>query len=183
MKLFQVIGFASFAALALAAADAPPPPQIAAVQRVYILPMSRGMDQFLADRLTALNIIQVVSDPQNADAVFTDHLGANFEESMDTLYPKPAPPAPPKADDDTTKKTGQSHVEEIVGAADKAQASAPVSTFGRGRGTFFLVDRHSRNVLWSTYRKPAGTRPDDLRHTADYVARQFKQARTGKQEE
>ena len=49
-----------------------------------------------------------------------------------------------------------------------------------GKGTFFLVDRKTRNVLWSTYEKPAGTRPEQLKHTAEVVAKQFRTARTGK---
>jgi len=182
MKLFPVIGLSGFAVLALAAAEAPPSPALTAVRTVYILPMSRGMDQFLADRLTVAHAVQVVSDPQTADAVFTDHLGENFEQSMETLYPKPAPP---KAADDKgdTRKTDQSQASEIAATADKAAATAPVSTFGRGKGTFFLVDRRTRNVLWSTYQRPAGSRPEELRHTAEAIVKQFKAARTGKAEE
>ena len=44
------------------------------VSSVYILPMSGGMDQFLANRLTTLGVFQVVTDPQRADAVITDRI-------------------------------------------------------------------------------------------------------------
>ena len=182
MKLLPVIGLSGFAVLALAAAEAPPSPELAAVHTVYILPMSRGMDQFLADRLTVTHAVQVVSDPQKADAVFTDHLGENFEQSMENLYPKPAPSKVADQKDDT-KKADQSQLGQLVATADQAGATAPMSTFGRGRGTFFLVDRQTRNVLWSTYQKPAGSRSDELRHTAEAIAKKFKAARTGKAEE
>jgi len=187
MKLFPVIGLSGFAVMALGAAEAPPSPELTAVRTVYILPMSRGMDQFLADRLTTAHAVQVVSDPQTADAVFTDHLGENFEQSMETLYPKPAPQkaADDKAADnkEETKKADQSQASQVAATADKAAATAPISTFGRGRGTFFLVDRRTRNVLWSTYQRPKGMHPDELRHTADAVVKQFKAARTGKAED
>jgi len=182
MKLFPVIALSGFAVLALSAAEAPPPPALAAVRTVYLLPMSKGMDQFLADRLTAAHAVQVVSDPQTADAVFTDHLGENFEQSMETLYPKPVPPK--EADEKTdTKKADKSEVSQIVGAADKAAATAPASTFGRGKGTFFLVDRRTRNVLWSTYQRPSGGRPEELKHTAELIVKHFKAARSGKAED
>jgi len=176
MKWLHVIGLSVFAVLAGSAADAPSP-QLAAVQTVYILPMGGGMDQYLASRLTAMHVVQVAADPQNADAIFTDRLGETFEHSLEDLYPKPAPP---KAGDDKDKDAN-SAVNDAATLAEKGQATAPVSTFGRGKGTFFLVDRKTRNVLWSTYEKPAGSRPEQLKHTADVVAKEFKTARTGKQ--
>lgn len=182
MKWFHVIGGSSLAVLAglAVAAGEGPAPQLVAVQTVYILPMGGGMDQYLANRLTAMHVVQVAADPQNADAIFTDRLGENFEHRLEDLYPKPAPP---KAADDKDKdkdKDKDSSVSDAVALADKGQATAPVSTFGRGKGTFFLVDRKTRNVLWSTYEKPAGTRPEQLKHTAEVVAKQFRTARTGK---
>jgi hypothetical protein len=177
MKWLHVIGLSSLAVIAgLAASSDAPSPQVAAVRAVYILPMSAGMDQYLANRLTAMHVVQVAADPQNADAIFTDRLGETFERRLEDLYPKPAPP---KADADKDKDK-DSAVSDAVTLADKGQATAPISTFGGGKGTFFLVDRRTRNVLWSTYEKPAGTRPEQLKHTADIVAKQFNTARTGK---
>ena len=71
------------------------------VKTVYLLPMSNGLDQYLAQQLTAGAVLQVVTDPQKADAVLTDHLGATFEQSLADLYrpsPKPMtkPPIPTK---------------------------------------------------------------------------------------
>jgi hypothetical protein len=150
--------------------------------------MGSGMDQYLANRLTSMHVVQVAADPQNADAIFTDRLGENFERRLEDLYPKPAPPKlEADKDKDADKEKEKEKAEEkntsvtdAVTLVDKAQASAPVSSFGRGKGNFFLVDRKTRNVLWSTYEKPEGTRPDQLKHTAEIVAKQFKTARTGK---
>jgi hypothetical protein len=175
MKWLYLIGLAGLAVLPLAAAEAPAP-QLAGVQTVYILPMGNGMDQYLANCLTSMHVVQVAADPQNADAIFTDRLGETFEHRLEDLYPKPAPP---KADGDKSKDD-DSAVNDAATLADKSQATAPVSTFGRGKGTFFLVDRKTRNVLWSTYEKPSGTRPEQLKHTADVIAKQFRNARTSK---
>ena len=54
--------------------------------------MSNSMDQYLANRLTSEGILQVVTDPNKADAVLTDRLGLGFEERLKQLYPPPAPP-------------------------------------------------------------------------------------------
>ena len=89
---------------------------IADVQSVYLLPMAGGLDQFLANRL--VGVFRVVTDPKLADAVFTDRLGEPFEQKLAELYPKPDA--------------------EDVEKEDKA--TPPVSSFGRGRGTVFLVD-------------------------------------------
>jgi hypothetical protein len=186
MKWLYAAALSSIGVFALAAGDAPAP-QLANVQTVYILPMGSGMDQYLADRLTAMHVVQVAADPQNADAIFTDRLGDSFERKLNDLYPKPAPPkaeADKDKDADKDKKDGDkaesSSVSDAVTLADQGKATAPIPTFSRGKGTYFLVDRRTRNVLWSTYEKPSGTLPKQLKHTADEVAKQFKAARTGK---
>jgi hypothetical protein len=62
------------------------------IKTVYLLPMSSGLDQYLAQQLTAEAVLQVVTDPQKADAVLTDHLGESFEQTVADLYqPKPKP--------------------------------------------------------------------------------------------
>ena len=60
--------------------------KLSEVQTIYVLPMSSGMDQYLASRLTRGHILQVVTDPAKADAILTDHLGAAFEDSLKELY-------------------------------------------------------------------------------------------------
>jgi hypothetical protein len=161
-----------------------PNPQLEAVKTVYLLPMNNGLDQYLANAIARLGLFEVVTDPQKADAVLTDHLGAAFEDSMKSLYPPPAPPRPPKAGETTDADTGKkkkSEEESEKEAAAKAEAEqltkeneAPVySTFSRGRGMVFLVDRHSRSVLWSMYDKPKDTQPKTLDQLARHIASQL----------
>lgn len=66
--------------------------EIADVKTVYVLPMSNALDQFLAIRLTTGNVLQVVTDPQKADAILTDHLGAGLDKQLDNLYGAKTPP-------------------------------------------------------------------------------------------
>lgn len=61
------------------------------VKSVYMLPMSNGMDQYLANHLLAADLYVVVTDPKAADAVFTDSLGPAFERKMTELYPPEKP--------------------------------------------------------------------------------------------
>lgn len=129
----------------------------ATVESVYLLPMSNGLDQHLANRLTASGVFRVVADPKQADAVFTDKLGEVFEERLKTLFADKAakPSDKEKAD----------------------QGLAPrVSSFGRGKGTIFLVDTGTRGVLWSTYEKPRNSSPDEQDHTARRIVERLQAA-------
>jgi hypothetical protein len=51
--------------------------------------MSRGLDQYLANRLTNRRVFQVVTDSKLAEAVFTDRLGSAFEKKLADLFGKP----------------------------------------------------------------------------------------------
>ena len=161
MKLFSVIG------LACACAFGATNPQLGKVQSVYILPMANGMDQFLANQLTNSGVFQVVADPQKADALVTDRLGETFEDKMKELYPAPKPPQ-----DEQTEQP-----KDKVEQAGALFAPPPMqSTFARGKGNFFVVDRQSRYVLWSTYERPRNSSPDELTRAAAKVVRHLKQA-------
>jgi hypothetical protein len=138
------------------------------VKNVYILPMGNGFDQFLANALTRKSVLQVVADPAKADAIFTDRLGKGFELKLAELYPEPKPEEAAKAEPDKEKDAAG---EGKTPAFDLKNAQADrVSSFGRGKGTYFLVNRATRNVIWSVYAKPATTRPKDLNRTARDVA-------------
>src|SRR5678815_5872407 len=63
--------------------------QVSAVKTVYVLPMAGGLDQYLALRLTSQGVLQVVTDPQKADAILTDGIGARLEASLTELYGTP----------------------------------------------------------------------------------------------
>jgi hypothetical protein len=98
---------------------------------VYILPMARGLDQYLAQALTNGHVLQVVADPKLAEVVMTDNIGPSFEQTMKDILP---PPSDAKKSDDNNTHPGFR------------------STLARG--TVFLVDVKSHHVLWSDYRQP-----------------------------
>jgi hypothetical protein len=148
-------------------------PQLKQVNAVYILAMSGGMDQFLANQITTSGVFQVVADPKKADAVITDRLGESFETKLSELYPPPAPPAPPSppaATSDDAKKPG----DEKKGSMDFGGGALRVNSGGRGKGNLFIVDRKSRIVLWSIFDPPKDSTPGELSKTADRVVKRLK---------
>jgi len=158
MKRFALL--ALLACVAFGAAN----PQLGHLQSVYILRMSNAMDQYLANHLTEAGALQVVTDPAKADAILTDHVGEAFEDQIKDLY---APPPEPKDKDKDKDK-----------AAD-ALTAAPVrmTPFSRGKGSFFLVDRQSMQVVWSIYERPKDNSPDTLNRTAKKIVARLKRDR------
>jgi hypothetical protein len=140
------------AVAALAAA-----PELSQVRAVYLFPMGNGFDQYLANRITASGLFQVVADPKKADAVFTDRLGAALEARLAELYPE-TPPKPVEQ----VKKTDKDKPEEAAPPAEVTRSSS----FARGKGTIFLVGVKARAVLWSVYEQPKNTLPAELDRTA-----------------
>jgi hypothetical protein len=132
--------------------------EVAEYKTVYLLPMSSGLDQFLAIKLTSASVIQVVTDPQKADAVLTDHIGEAFEDKLDELYGQK-----PKGDD-----------------KNSVNGSPRVSSASRGRGAIFLLDRRTRNIIWSTYVKPKSSTPDEMNHVAGEIASRLEKDKKGK---
>jgi hypothetical protein len=129
--------------------------EVFGVKTVYVLPMTGGLDQYLALQLTSQGVLQVVTDPKKADAILTDGIGARLEERLSELY---GAPVNKDADKDKTDKGG---------TADVAHpAMRPLST---SRGVVFLVDRTSRDVLWSTFERPKNTQPEELKHAAEKI--------------
>jgi hypothetical protein len=122
---------------------------------VYLLPMSGGLDQYLAISLTTGNVLQVVVDPQKADAVLTDHVGESFEAKLDELYG-----TKPKVDP----------------SADSSQTFARVQGGIRGRGALFLVDRKTREVLWSDYEHSKDNSQGEVRKSAMKLAQKLGKA-------
>ena len=78
-------------------------PELPNVKTVYMMQMSNGLDQYLANQLTKRGIFEVVTDPDIADAVFTDRIGTGFEQKWTELYPPPPPPKEEETKD--TKET------------------------------------------------------------------------------
>jgi hypothetical protein len=149
-------------ALCLLSAD-PQRGSIQQVHSVYLLPMSNALDQYLANRLTVTGLFQVVTDPQKADALFTDTIGEGLEQKFAELYPE----TQPEKDENDSDKTFDKPAKRF-------------GSFGRGRGTLFLIDRNSRAVLWSTYWPVRGTRPDDTNHRAQDIIKRLEKDLKGK---
>jgi hypothetical protein len=167
--MFRRLCIATLAAAALFAQAPAPNAELSQVQFVYLLPMGSGLDQYLANWLVRQNVYQVVTDPQRADAILTDHLGSTFQDKLNELYPPP-PGEKKEADKDKEKETG----------GFKGEVLKPMSTFTRGRGNVFLVELKSRRVIWSIYDRPRSSVPDELDKTSQRIVKQLKKSLTGK---
>jgi hypothetical protein len=141
-------------------------PQLATVHTVYLLPMGGSLDQYLAARLTQTGVFQVVTDPQKADAILTDRIGEGFEQKMQELYP------PPEA------KPGDEDKDKDKDPLDKPYKRSISGT--RGHGTVFLVDKQSRNVVWSIYWPVKSSQPDDVNRRADQIVGRLRKELNGK---
>ncbi len=148
-------------------------PQLGNVKTVYLLPMMNGFDQYIAHQLQKSGVYAVTTDPKTADAVMTDSLGPALERQWGKLYPPPPPPPPPAdpKDKDKDSKEGSSTSGNLM--KNEAEPT-PISTFRRGRGNFFLVERGNRGVVWSTFERPKNMTPKEMDRTARRVVDQLK---------
>ena len=148
------------------------------VHTVYVLRMSKGLDQYLANRLTTDKVFRIVTDPKLADAVFTDQIGEGFEAKLEELFPPPEsekPAPPPKADKDDEEAPPNKLMTETVNKL------APLaSSFGRSRGTVFLVWAKSRQVIWSAYDPPKSGASKDMDRTATDIVSRIRKDLKGK---
>jgi hypothetical protein len=153
---------------------------LANVKNVYLLKMSKGMDQYLANRLTNEHVFQIVTDPKLADAVLTEQIGDVFEAKLNALFP---PPTPSDEEDeekpDAAAKTGKSEGGDNVAAmlsdaSTKLPTMAALSSFGHSKGTLFLVDAKSKEVVWSTYDPPKDSTSHQLDRTANDIVSRLK---------
>jgi hypothetical protein len=166
MRLARIAVWVAVPAVLLGA-DATPVvnPRVGQVHRVYLLSMSNGFDQYLAGRLTESGLFQVVTDPQKAEALFTDRIGDSLEARMLELYPTPEMIAKKKEREEKKAKG------EVVD--DEKYNPIHLTAYGRGKGMLFLVDRNSRDVLWSIYLRPKNFTPDVLTKTAREIVNQL----------
>lgn len=167
-----------FALFLLGSAGLATAADLAGVRTVYILPMGSALDQYLASRLTTERVFEVVTDPKQADAVFTERIGEGLQAQLETLIPPPPPPTPPPPPVEEAPKDVSRRQEEPVRpmsfeAVNKLENPAMYSTFGRGKGTIFLVDVKTRRVLWSVFESPKGnsSNKDWDRTASDIVGR------------
>ena len=159
MKPMRFLLLLSCSAAFLCGAD------LTAVRSVYVMPMTRGFDQYLANSLAAKHTFQVVTDPKLADAVFTDRLGEGFLKTLEGLTP--AADTEPAEKDEEAAKSGK-----LSDQDSKLDNPALKSSFGRAKGTVFLVDIKSREVVWSTFDAQSGADPKQMdRKASDVVSR------------
>jgi hypothetical protein len=150
---------------------------LSGVQNVYVMPMARGLDQYLASRIASQGLFQVVTDPKLADAVLSDRVGETLKNQLEQIFPTPKSPeeieAEKAAAEKAEKEGGRDSLAAAFGeVAGKLESPAQMSSFGRGKGNVFLVDAKSRVVLWSTYEPPRSTALRDLdRAASDIVSR------------
>jgi hypothetical protein len=144
--------------------------ELSQIQRVYVMPMTSGFDQYLVNHLRGVASMRVVTDATKADAFFTDRLGVSFEAKVKEIEEK------------TKEQSAPTKAEEELAAQKQGFKLAPPMTtsIGRGKGTIFLVERQSRNVVWSTYNKPKDYQPKTLDRVAEKVAAEFKKELAGK---
>ena len=166
MKRFALL-FSCSAALVCAA-------DLSNVHTVYLLKMSKGLDQFLANRLIANHVFQIVTDPKLADAVFTDQIGEGFQMKLEEFFPtpeaeKPAPPPKPKAEKNADEANPM-----LGDTVNKLSSPASGSSFGRAKGTVFLVDAKSRQVVWSVYQPAKDGTPKEMDRTANDIVSRIK---------
>lgn len=155
-RLLLVLGFCG----ALWGAD------LGEVQRVYLMPMNRGLDQYLANHLTSQHVFQVVTDPKLADAIFTERIGESFQAQLENFFPSPKPEAEQKPADADAKSQDNPAPTNPMLQQTVNRLENPASNFGRGKGTIFLVDAKTRAVVWSTFDPAKGT----VSHEMDRVA-------------
>lgn len=167
------------------------PAELTGTHTVYLLPMGHSLDQFIANRLIRMHVLQVVADPAKADSIITDQLGMPFENRLKDLYPPPPDPQAKEAakaketaakekTDQSSPNAFQSPASILANTSNKAESAGSMGVGGRGRGTIFLVDVKSRQVLWSAFEKPKNSSPHELDHTAERVVKQLKQDLTPK---
>ena len=169
---------------------------LAGVHSVYLLPMGRGMDQYLANRLTNEHVFLVVTDPKLADAIITDHISEAFQTQLEDISPTPKPPAPAKpanpepaakpgdeappsakpANSESKAKPGDEAPSPGLLAQPENKLSNPATSsgFSRARGTVFLVDAKSRQVIWSIYAPPKDFAGREMNRTASDIVSRLK---------
>ena len=128
---------------------------IGSAQPVYFWAMQGALDQYLAEQAAASGAVKVTVDPQMARAIMTDRIDKPFLDAMDELFPVEGREEPEESDD------------SIEGDFQMARPSNRPK--GSPRGTIFLVDVKTRQVLWSTFLGELDMRPNSLHREAEKV--------------
>jgi hypothetical protein len=147
--------------------------ELSGVHTVYVLPMSKGLDQYLVNRLANDHLFQMVTDPTLADAFLTDRVGESLQAKLEEIFPPPEPEKPePKKDKDKDKDSPSNPM--LGDTVNKLAAVGANNSFSRGKGNVFLVDAKSRQVVWSVYQLPKGSSAKELDRTASDIVSRLK---------
>lgn len=176
---------------------------LATVQTIYVLPMSSGIDQFIAHQVAHHHVYQVTTDPLQADAFLSDFVGASFEMRVDDLLKTAREKAELAAQEEAKKEQARKEQEtgkkaeakgkdkekdrdakdkdtEAPGGFQTAGAVTRIQSFGRGKGNVFLVDAKSRRVLWTGFDIAKNTRAESLQKSASRLVSQLRKVKSGK---
>ena len=118
------------------------------------------------EQITQEGVFQVVVDPRLADAVLTDRIDNKFLAGMNELFPLPKPE---QADDSAKQEAEEPDPDTLY-----RPQQPPNRSTARSKGTLFLVDVKSRQVLWSTYLKEFYPSPNQLHKQARNVVARLK---------
>jgi hypothetical protein len=88
---------------------------------------------------------------------------------------KPAPPA--KSKDEKAGEEANPLLGDTVNKLSNPEAN---SSFGRAKGTVFLVDAKSRQVVWSVFQPAKGATPKAMNSTANDIVSRIKRDLKGK---
>ena len=148
MKQF-FLGFAALAVCALAQS---------APASVFIMPMPGGFDQYLAVQISGTSQYRVVTDPAQATLILTDHVDENLGKALEDITAEHAPPATPAKDG--TDTFTRPRMQAITDA----------------RGTLFLIDKASHQVLWSTFEEAKTAEAKAMNRAAQRIVQRMTQA-------
>lgn len=180
LTLFACFAFSIAGAFAQSASATPSASlgnvELAQIQTIYIMPMANGFDQYLANRLRSIPNFRIVTDPSKADAFFTDRLGAGFETKLEEYENTAAA----KEKEKEMTQSGQDPSSLPVSQQGLKLAPKMISSIGRGKGNYFIVDKRSRIVLWSIFEKAKDPMPKTLDRSADHIIDVLRKDLTGK---
>jgi hypothetical protein len=156
--------------------------ELSGVHTVYVLSMSKGLDQYLVNRLTNDHLFQMVTDPKLADAFLTDRVGESLQSKLEEIFPPPVPekPAPAEKEEKASKADKDKAPTNPMLGDTVNKLAAVNSSFGRAKGTVFLVDAKSRQVVWSVYHLPKGSSAKEMDRTASDIVSRLKRDLKGK---
>ncbi len=131
---------------------------------VYFWPMNGALDQYVAEQATSSGVFAVTVDPARAKTVMTDHIDAKFFEGMNEIFVDEAETAAAAAANEDDEEEASGSIES--GLAANRPANRPRSS---PKGTVFLVDIQSHQVVWSTFLGEFDRSPKKLHKKAQQV--------------